>query len=85
MKRTAVLFLLAFVAFTGVFAGRSAAAYAMDSPRPYYVDAKNEYILPIVMYHSTHVKNPGKFTVTPKELERDLIYINKRMRQADEL
>ncbi|MDR1094652.1 MAG: polysaccharide deacetylase family protein, partial [Clostridiales bacterium] len=31
--------------------------------------------LPIVMYHSTHNKKPGKYNVTPAQFERDVLYI----------
>lgn len=34
------------------------------------------YNVPIIMYHSTHKKNPGKYCVTPALLEEDLKYLN---------
>ncbi|MDR1092984.1 MAG: polysaccharide deacetylase family protein [Clostridiales bacterium] len=37
--------------------------------------AADTVALPIVMYHSTHHKKPGKYNVTPAQFERDVLYL----------
>lgn len=69
MKKFGLIFVLTVFA---VFACAFLPAAAAEK-----IDTKNEYILPIVMYHSTHRKNLGKYTVSPAQLERDLIWVKE--------
>jgi len=50
---------------------------------PVYVSAEDnknqkEYALPILMYHNIHSKNTGKYTLSPKALEEDIIYLKEQ-------
>ena len=44
--------------------------------RPKEIDSPNlEYDLPIIMYHATYKGKPGKYNLSPDQLEKDFIYI----------
>jgi len=53
-------------------------AVFIGAQKPKNIDKTNlglEYDLPIIMYHSTYKKNPNKYNLPPKDLEKDFVYI----------
>ncbi|MCL2751799.1 MAG: polysaccharide deacetylase family protein [Firmicutes bacterium] len=72
----AVLIVTVYIVISGFTHGVAAAAAMPDVSGPAPEDAG--ILLPIVMYHSTHPKNPGKYNVTPEQFERDICYIKSR-------
>jgi len=51
------------------------------NPASYYnieiASVPTSAMLPIIMYHATHHKNTGKYTLHPDQLERDFIYLTQ--------
>ncbi len=46
-----------------------------DINNTYPVSTSPSVRLPIIMYHEVNTKNLGKYIVSPKELEEDIIYL----------
>ncbi|MCL2540353.1 MAG: polysaccharide deacetylase family protein [Firmicutes bacterium] len=65
---TALVFLLAFVFLCPCTGNKS--VNAENAPQDYIA-------LPIVMYHSISNQRPGKFSLTPAQLEKDFVHIKQ--------
>ncbi|GHV01026.1 polysaccharide deacetylase [Clostridia bacterium] len=82
LVKTAALFLvLAAAVFFPLapFPAPNALSAPANSPAERFpAPAETPMILPIVMYHSTHAKKPGKYNVPPAQFETDILYLKEK-------